>query len=68
MRDIIGMRDITGQDGAFSLLDFALNLSPARDTITRDVAQNVSAFEPRLPRKPPPPQLRSFFGMTRAGS
>ena len=35
----------------FSLLDYALNLSPAlRDTITRDVAQNVSAFEPRLQR------------------
>ena len=42
---------ITGQDGALSLLDFALNLSPAlRDTITRDVAQNVSKYEPRLPR------------------
>ncbi len=48
-----------------SLLDFALNLSPAlRDTITRDVAQNVSAFEPRLRRKtptPPPPPQRSYF-------
>ena len=45
------VRDLTGQDDAFVLLDYALNLSPAlRDTITRDVAQNVSAFEPRLPR------------------
>ena len=34
-----------------SLLDYALNLSPAlRDTITRDVAQNVSEYEPRLQR------------------
>ena len=40
-----------GQDDAFVLLDYALNLSPAlRDTITRDVAQNVSEYEPRLPR------------------
>ena len=45
------VRDLTGQDDAFVLLDYALNLSPAlRDTITRDVAQNVSAFEPRLQR------------------
>ena len=45
-----------------SLLDYALNLSPAlRDSITRDVAQNVSTFEPRLPRKPPAPQPRSLF-------
>ena len=45
------VRDITGQDGAFRLLDYALNLSPAlRDSITRDVAQNVSKYEPRLPR------------------
>ena len=34
-----------------AVLDYALNLSPAlRDTITRDVAQNVSKYEPRLPR------------------
>ena len=45
------VRDLTGQDDAFVLLDYALNLSPAlRDTITRDVAQNVSKYEPRLPR------------------
>ena len=45
------VRDFTRQDGNLSLLDYALNLSPAlRDTITRDVAQNVSTFEPRLPR------------------
>ena len=45
----IVVRDITGQDGALSLLDYALNLSPAlRDTITRDVAQTVSKYEPRL--------------------
>ena len=45
------VRDLTGQDDAFVLLDYALNLSPAlRDTITRDIAQNVSTFEPRLPR------------------
>ncbi|CAH0371182.1 unnamed protein product [Pelagomonas calceolata] len=44
------VRDLTGQDEALSLLDYALNLSPAlRDTITRDVAQNVSAFELRRP-------------------
>ena len=56
------MRDITGQDDAFRLLDYALNLSPAlRDTITRDIAQNVSTFEPRLPRKPLEPQPRSLF-------
>ena len=47
------VRDLTGQDDAFVLLDYALNLSPAlRDTITRDVAQNVSEFEPRLKREP----------------
>ena len=47
--DIV-VRDITGQDGALSLLDYALNLSPAlRDTITRDVAQTISKYEPRLP-------------------
>ena len=41
-------------DEDLSLLDYALNLSPAlRDTITRDVAQNVSEFEPRLKREPP---------------
>ena len=45
------VRDLTGQNEAFVLLDYALNLSPAlRDTITRDIAQNVSTFEPRLPR------------------
>ena len=44
------VRDLTGQDDAFVLLDYALNLSPAlRDTITRDVAQNVSTFELRRP-------------------
>ena len=43
--------DLTRQDGNLSLLDYALNLSPAlRDAITRDVAQNVSKYEPRLPR------------------
>jgi len=47
------VRDLTGQDDAFVLLDYALNLSPAlRDSITRDVAQNVSEFEPRLKREP----------------
>ena len=51
--DIV-VRDLTGQEGALSLLEYALNLSPAlRDTITRDVAQNVSEFEPRLPRPRP---------------
>ena len=45
------MGDLTRKVGNLSLLDYALNLSPAlRDTITRDVAQNVSTFEPRLPR------------------
>ena len=48
--DIV-VRDLIRKDGNLSLLDYALNLSPAlRDAITRDVAQNVSAFEPRLPR------------------
>ena len=43
--------DLIREGDSLSLLDYALNLSPAlRDTITRDVAQNVSAFEPRLPR------------------
>jgi len=43
--------DLIRQDDSLSLLDYALNLSPAlRDTITRDVAQNVSKYEPRLPR------------------
>ena len=43
--------DLTRKVGNLSLLDYALNLSPAlRDTITRDVAQNVSKYEPRLPR------------------
>ena len=43
--------DLTRKDDNLSLLDYALNLSPAlRDTITRDVAQNVSKYEPRLPR------------------
>ena len=59
------VRDLIRQDDSLSLLDYALNLSPAlRDTITRDVAQNVSAFEPRLRRKtppPPPPPQRSYF-------
>ena len=51
----------------FSLLDYALNLSPAlRDTITRDVAQNVSAFELRLPR--PRPLLSRSRDDTREGS
>ena len=41
------MRDLTNQEG-FSLLDYALNLSPAlRDTITRDIAQTISKYEPR---------------------
>ena len=60
--DIV-VRDVTGQNGTLSLLDYALNLSPAlRDTITRDVAQNVSAYEPRLRRKTQPPQPRSILG------
>ena len=49
------MRDLTRRDSddSLSLLDYALNLSPAlRDAITRDVAQNVSEFEPRLKREP----------------
>ena len=45
------MGDLTRKVGNLSLLDYALNLSPAlRDTITRDVVQNVSKYEPRLPR------------------
>ena len=61
--DIIVVGDLIRQgDESLSLLDYALNLSPAlRDTITRDVAQNVSAFEPRLRRKTPP-QARSLLG------
>ena len=44
--------DLIREGDSLSLLDYALNLSPAlRDTITRDVAQNVSEFEPRLPRR-----------------
>ena len=52
--DIV-VRDLTRRDSddSLSLLDYALNLSPAlRDAITRDVAQNVSEFEPRLKREP----------------
>ena len=56
------IRDLTGQDDTFVLLDYALNLSPAlRDSITRDIAQNVSRYEPRVPWQPPP-TLRSFLG------
>ena len=48
------------QGSNLSLLDYALNLSPAlRDTITRDVAQNVSTYEPRLKREPRPLLSRS---------
>jgi hypothetical protein len=55
--------DLIRKGDRLSLLDYALNLSPAlRDTITRDVAQNVSKYEPRLRRKTPSPQPRSFLG------
>ena len=48
--DIV-VQDLTGQNDALRLLDYALNLSPAlRDTITRDVAQMISKYELRLPR------------------
>ena len=50
VRVVVG--NLIQQGNNLSLLDFALNLSPAlRDTITRDVAQNVSKYEPRLRRK-----------------
>ena len=48
--DIV-VRDLTCDDYALSLLDYALNLNLSLcDTITRDIAQHMSTYEPRLPR------------------